>query len=206
MKNIEVVAFDCDGVMFDTINANMAFYNKILEHFGRPVMTPQQLAYSHMHTADQSIAHLFPDTKSFEAAQTYRKQMSYLPFLSCMEMEPHLKPLIAKLKPRYKTAVATNRSDTMDRVITEHDLEGYFDLIVSACDVEHPKPDPAALIRIMEYFKIDSKQLIYIGDSQLDEMATKAADAVFVAYQNESLSAKFYISSLKEMENVLSVS
>ncbi len=44
MKNIEVVAFDCDGVMFDTINANMAYYNKILEHFGRPAMTPQQLA------------------------------------------------------------------------------------------------------------------------------------------------------------------
>ena len=206
MNNIEVVAFDCDGVMFDTINANMAYYNKILEHFGLPVMTPQQLAYSHMHTADQSIAHLFPEAKSFEAAQAYRKQMSYLPFLSSMEIEPHLKPLIAKLKPRYKTAVATNRSDTMDRVIIEHGLEGYFDIIVSASDVAHPKPDPDALIRIMEYFKIDPKQLLYIGDSQLDEMATKAAGAVFVAYKNKSLSARFYINSLKEIEGILSVS
>ena len=29
MKNIKVVAFDCDGVMFDTMKANMAYYNQI---------------------------------------------------------------------------------------------------------------------------------------------------------------------------------
>ncbi len=81
MKNIKVVAFDCDGVMFDTMKANMAYYNKILDHFGRPAMTTEQFAFSHMHTADQSIANLFNDMESFEAAQAYRKNMSYLPFL-----------------------------------------------------------------------------------------------------------------------------
>ena len=36
MKNIKVVAFDCDGVMFDTTKANIAYYNQILDHFDRP--------------------------------------------------------------------------------------------------------------------------------------------------------------------------
>jgi HAD superfamily hydrolase (TIGR01549 family) len=203
--DIKVVAFDCDGVMFDTIKANTAYYNKILEHFGRPAMTSEQLAFSHMHTVDQSIANLFEDQKSIKAAQVYRKKMSYIPFLKEMEMEPHLKSLIPKLRSRYKTAVATNRTDTMDRVITEHGLEGYFDLVVSAADVDRPKPYPDLLIKILEYYKIAPSHLLYIGDSKLDEIASKAAGAVFVAYKNESLSAEFHVQSLREMENILLV-
>lgn len=203
MKEIKVVAFDCDGVMFDTTQANKAYYNQILAHFDLPPMSPEQFAYSHMHTVDQSITKLFKDKESIQAAQAYRKEMSYLPFLRDMEIEPHLKSLIAKLKPKYKTAIATNRTDTMNRVITEHGLEGYFDLIVSASDVEHPKPHPDPLIKIMQHFQIESSHLIYIGDSELDALAAKAAQAKFVAYKNESLAAEFHINSLKELEKIL---
>jgi HAD superfamily hydrolase (TIGR01509 family) len=205
MKNIKVVAFDCDGVMFDTMKANMAYYNKILDHFGRPAMTTEQFAFSHMHTADQSIANLFNDMESFEAAQAYRKNMSYLPFLKYMKIEPYLKPLLEKIRPRYKTAVATNRSDTMDRVLNEHGLEGHFDLIVCAADVDRPKPHPDPLIKVLEHFGIEPYHSIYVGDSKLDEIAAKAAGMPFVAYKNRSLSADFYIQSLKEVEGILEI-
>ncbi|MBU0986269.1 MAG: HAD family hydrolase [Proteobacteria bacterium] len=203
MRDIKVVAFDCDGVMFDTVKANTAYYNQILKHFGRPAMTAEQIAYSHMHTADQSIAKLFEDEKSIQAAQAFRKKMSYLPFIDDMVIAPDLKPLIQRLRPRYKTAVATNRSDTMDRVITEHNLEGYFDLVVSACDVKRPKPYPDPLLKILEFFKIDAGNLIYIGDSQLDEEAARAAGVIFIAYQNTALSAALHITRLNEIENIL---
>ena len=203
MKNIIVVAFDCDGVMFDTTRANMAYYNQILEHFGRPAMTLKQFAYCHMHTADQAVANLFNDEESFSAAQAYRKSMSYLPFLKYMEMEPYLKPLLEKLKPNYKTAVATNRADTMDYVLNEHGLEGYFDLVVSSSDVDRPKPHPDPLIKILEHFRIESSRALYVGDSELDEMAAKAAGVPFVAYKNESLSADLHIQSLKEIVKIL---
>ena len=203
MKNIKVVAFDCDGVMFDTVKANMAYYNHILEHFGRPAMTPEQFAYCHMHTVDQSIANLFHYTENFEAAQAYRKNMSYLPFLKFMEMEPHLKPLLEKLRPRFKTAVATNRSDTMGWVLSEHGLEGYFDLVVSSCDVDRPKPYPDPLIKILKHFEVEPYQSIYVGDSKLDESAAKAAGIPFIAYKNRSLSTDFHIQSLKEIEEFL---
>ena len=203
MKNIKVVTFDCDGVMFDTVKANMAYYNHILEHFGRPAMTPEQFAYCHMHTADQSIANLFNNIGNFKAAQAYRKNMSYLPFLKFMEMEPYLKPLLEKLRPRYKTAVATNRSDTMDRVLSEYGLKGYFDLVVSSCDVDRPKPYPDPLIKILKHFEVEPYQSIYVGDSKLDESAAKAAGIPFIAYKNRSLSTDFHIQSLKEIEEFL---
>ena len=203
MKNIKVVVFDCDGVMFDTIKANRAYYNQILNHFGRPDLTPEQLIHSHMHTADEALANLFHDENTLKAAQAYRKSMSYLPFLKYMEMEPYLKPLLERLKPQYKTAIATNRTDTMNRVLAEHGLEGYFDLVVSANDVQHPKPHPDQLIKILAHFKTTPREVIYIGDSELDEMAAKAAGIPFVAYNNKSLAANFHIQSLKEIEGIL---
>ena len=205
MDQIKVVAFDCDGVMFDTTKANMAYYNEILQHFGRPTLTPDQFAYCHSHTADQSISYLFNDDKRFKEAQQYRKSMSYIPFLKYMVVEPHLKLLLEKLRPRYKTAIATNRSNTMDRVLSEHGLEGYFDLVVSSSDVDRPKPYPDPLIKILEYFEIEASNALYVGDSELDEIAAKAAGVPFVAYQNRSLLANFHIKSLKEIAQILNI-
>ena len=205
MDHIKVVAFDCDGVMFDTTEANMAYYNEILQHFGRPTLTPDQFAYCHSHTADQSISYLFNDEKSFREAQQYRKSMSYIPFLKYMVVEPHLKLLLEKLRPKYKTAIATNRSNTMDRVLSEHGLEGYFDLVVSSSDVNRPKPYPDPLIKILEFFEIEASNALYVGDSELDEIAAKAAGVPFVAYQNRSLLANFHIKSLKEIAQILDI-
>jgi phosphoglycolate phosphatase len=205
MKNIKIVAFDCDGVMFDTTESNTAYYNQILDHFGQPALTAEQFAYCHSHTADQAIANLFPDEEGFRAAQAYRNQMSYIPFLKYMEMEPYLKPLIQRLRPRYKTAIATNRSDTMDRVISEHGLDGYFDLIVCSNDVDHPKPHPDQLVKILEHFGIAPCDSLYVGDSDLDEIAAKAAGVPFVAYKNRSLSADFHIQSLKQIAEILGI-
>jgi phosphoglycolate phosphatase len=205
MDDIKVIAFDCDGVMFDTTNANMAYYNEILKHLGQPSLTPEQFAYCHSHTADQSIAHLFEDEQDFKKAQRYRKNMSYIPFLKHMVLEPYLKPMLKALRPRYKTAIATNRSDTMDQVLSVHHLEGYFDLVVSSMDVDRPKPYPDPLIKILEYFEINANRALYVGDSELDQMAAKAAGVTFVAYQNKSLDADFYIGSLKEIASILDI-
>ncbi len=203
MKDIKVVAFDCDGVLFDTKKANMAYYNQVLNHFDLPAMTGEQFNYIHMHTVDESLAYLFKDKAILEAAQTYRKNMNYLPFLKHMEMEPHLKTLLEKLRPIFKTAIATNRTDTMARVLTEHDLAGYFDLVVTASDVKNPKPHPEPLVNILKYFRLKPRQMIYIGDSKLDESAAQAAGVPLVAYKNSALHADFYIESLKELEDIL---
>jgi phosphoglycolate phosphatase-like HAD superfamily hydrolase len=205
MKNIKVIAFDCDGVMFDTKKANQAYYNRILNHFGKPSMTPEQFAYAHMHTVDEALAFLFGDFKILNDVQAYRKKVSYLPFIKDMEIEPNLKPLLQKLRPTYKTAIATNRTDTMNSVLDGHGLKNSFDLVITALDVERPKPHPDPLIKILDYFKLAPRHAIYVGDSKLDEMAATAAGVPLVAYNNISLSAAYYIKNLHELEQILDV-
>ena len=203
MKNIRLVAFDCDGVMFDTKAANTSYYNEILRFLGKPPLTPEQFEFAHMHTVDETMALLIDDPVELEKAGTYRKTMSYMPFIKHMIIEPHLKPLLKKLSTRVKIAIATNRTDTMDHVLKVHELEEYFDLVVTALDVENPKPHPESLVRILRHFDVIPRDMIYIGDSKLDEMAARAALVPFVAYDNKNLLADYHISSLEEIETLL---
>jgi HAD superfamily hydrolase (TIGR01509 family) len=93
----------------------------------------------------------------------------------------------------------------MNRLLAKFDLDGYFDLVVTASDVERPKPHPDALLKISDYFNIRPDQVIYIGDSRLDELAARAAGMPLVAYRNPELSAEYYVNSLNEIEGLLEV-
>lgn len=204
-NHIKVVAFDCDGVMFDTMEANRIYYNRILDHFHLPPLSDGQFVYTHMHTVDASLDHIITDSMMREKADEVRKTLNYFSLIPFMKIEPGLIPLLQKLKPGYHTAIATNRSDTMDRVIQEHGLAGYFDLVISARDVERPKPFPDPLIKILTHFHITSEEIIYIGDSELDEQAATAAKIPFIAYDNPSLSADMHIKRLHEIEVFLNL-
>lgn len=205
MIRFEVVAFDCDGVLFDTEQANRVYYSNILQHFGMPAVTEEQFAYVHMHTISESLAYLFPDEKTLGAAHLFRETMDYQQYLSYLTVEPHLVSLLQKLKPKFKTAIATNRTDTMNRLLAAFDLEGDFDLIVTASDVKRPKPHPDVLLKISDHFNIPPDQVIYIGDSRLDELAARSAGVPLVAYRNPELSAEYYVNNLSEIEGLLGV-
>jgi phosphoglycolate phosphatase len=205
MTTIKLVIFDCDGVMFDTRQANTAYYNAILEFLGKPLLTRDQFTFAHMHTADETLAFLLPDAQDLGKARAFRKTMSYMPFIRDMVVEPGLKPLLRKLRPLRKTAVATNRSDTMNHVLAEHGLEGCFDMVVTSLDVTHPKPHPEPLFKILDRFGFKADESLYIGDSELDEMAALAAGVPFAAYGNPNLEADFHITSLREIEILVGV-
>ena len=203
MKDIRVVIFDCDGVMFDSKDANAAYYNTIANHVGKPPLTDAQLAYAHMHSVDAVLSYLFKEEKILSAATRYQQQMGYREFIRYMSMEPDLRDLLKWLRPRYKTAVATNRTYTMEWVLNEFNLDGDFDLVVCARDVERPKPEPDMLCKIVEHFRIAPAQAVYVGDSEVDEIAAHTADIPLVAFNNPSLSASRHIRTLRELKGIL---
>jgi HAD superfamily hydrolase (TIGR01509 family) len=200
---VTVVAFDCDGVMFDSSNANRAYYDDVLQHLDLPVMTAEQFQYAQMHTVDETLSLLIKDPTLLETAHRYRRKRSYLPFIRHMVPEPNLKTVLPKLRTRYKTAIATNRTDTMERVLIEHDLEGQFDLVVTAMDVYMPKPHPEQLLSVLAHFMIEPRQMVYIGDSLLDAQASQAAGVPFIAFQNSDLPADLHIQALSQIPLIL---
>ncbi|MBW1649804.1 MAG: HAD-IA family hydrolase [Deltaproteobacteria bacterium] len=205
MNNIKVVTFDCDGVLFDTKDVNRMYYNKVLEYMGMPPLTGEQTDFAHIQTASAVLRFFFKDDKSYNKAEAFRTSMDYTPFVEYMKIEPYLKTLLNKLKPKYKLAIATNRTNTMPTALKEFGLEQYFDYVVCALDVKNPKPDPEQLYKIIDFFKVKPKQIIYIGDAVTDEKASYAAGVPFVAYDNKKLKADFYINGLEEVEKILKI-
>lgn len=196
--NLKVVAFDCDGVLFDSRASNIAYYNHILAHFQRPPLTEAEIEYVHAHTVHESLAHIFPSHPNLEEVLAYCRSLDYHQFIPLMQPEPHLVEFLEFLRPQFGTAVATNRTTTTQAVFTYHRLKDYFDLIVSALDVARPKPDPEAFWKICAYFGIRPEEALYFGDSVVDQEFARNCGVKLVAFRNPRLQADFYLDSFAQ--------
>ena len=205
-NNISAVIFDCDGVMFDSRQANINFYNHLLSQFHLPPMKGNDVVFVHMHTADESVQHIFQGTPYTDQAQEYRKKVDYSPFIKDMIIEPGLKKLLEYLKPRFGLAIATNRSNTIGKVLESNGLREYFDIVVSSLDVKNPKPHPEPLFKILDFFDISPDESFYVGDSLIDYETARAADVHFISYKNKDLKAAYHVDHLVDIVNFLTKS
>jgi beta-phosphoglucomutase-like phosphatase (HAD superfamily) len=200
----DLIIFDCDGVMFDTKWVNRLYYNDMLAHFNLPEMNDEQFEYAHSHSAADAIhrlcqPHNIPDKDVLD----YLKRINYSTYIKHMKLNPELKPLIDQVRPPCRTAVATNRSDTMPKVVEMFELSPYFDRIMTALDVKKAKPDPEMINDTISYFQMDRKRVLYIGDTRVDEQAAIRSEIDFVAFQDQSLHAKYHITALSQLEEII---
>jgi HAD superfamily hydrolase (TIGR01509 family) len=166
-------------------------------------MDADQLLFVHAHTVQQALERLFEDEAIRQAADDFRRTIDYSGFLKHLQMEAHLIELLDWMRGRYKTAIATNRTNTMSHLLREFGLADRFDLVVTSLDVERPKPFPDPLLKILAQFKAAPHQSLFVGDSEVDERTARAARVPFVAYRNPSLPADHHIQSLKDLRTVL---
>lgn len=198
IDNISAVIFDCDGVMFDSRQANINYYNRLLAHFDQAPMTEDKIEFVHMHTADESVRHIFNGTPFIDKAQAFKMKIDYTPFIRDMIIEPGLKDLLQALKTGYGLAVATNRSNTIGNVLSTHGLDNFFDIVVSSLDVKNPKPHPESLFKILDFFGIRPEQAVYIGDSMVDYKVCRAAGVPLIAFKNNDLDTDMHAQSMAE--------
>jgi phosphoglycolate phosphatase len=205
MGRFDIAIFDCDGVILDSREANKAYYNAILEEFGRESMNDKELSFVHMHTAEESVKYLFrDDIAAQKEALIYTQTLDYTRFLDCLIMEPGVGDTIESIRPPMLTAVSTNRSTTMSRVVDIFGLDKWFDIIVCALDVNNPKPDPEGVFKILETLEVEKDRAIYIGDSVVDEMVAYRAKIPLIAYKNKDLKAMFHVEHFVQIKTILS--
>ncbi len=205
-ENIKAVVFDCDGVLFDTTDANRTYYNEVLASFGKPSLTQEQFVNVHMFTVRQAIEYLFSEEKNLEPVFMRLKQIGYHKFVRYMKMEPGLMDLLKALKKNgYIRAIGTNRTDTMAKVLEDYHLSDSFEMVVTAADVKKPKPDPEQLLQIKNRFFLDPEQMIFVGDSTYDEQAARHAGCWFIAFKNSLLKADLHVCSMDDIGRFLGI-
>lgn len=198
---LKLVVFDCDGVMFSSRESNRVYYNHILQVFGCPPMDAQELEYVHIHNVNNSIRHIFRNHPhiSMEKINAFRTGLDYTPYLQYMEMEPDLMDFLHSIRPRYATAISTNRTDTMETILDTFNLRPWFDMVVTAATAPQPKPAPDGLLQILDHFQVEPHESIYIGDSVIDQEHCAGAGVDLIAFRNTGLNARYWVNSFTDI-------
>jgi phosphoglycolate phosphatase-like HAD superfamily hydrolase len=143
------VVFDCDGVLFDSWHANVAYYNAIRERLGLPPMEPGWQERAHYLAGSQVIEEMFKhDRALFAEARRFARVIDYDPFYALMEPMPGLYDVLALLRRTWRLGMATNRGATVPGVVERFGLGAYLDAAVGVLDVARAKPHPDVVLEV----------------------------------------------------------
>ncbi len=80
--------------------------------------------------------------------------------------------------------VLTNKVETIAQKIIQTLFGNFFDFVYGEVPGRLKKPDPTFLLEIIRAYGLNSKEVLYIGDSEVDIRTTKNASihGVFVSY------------------------
>jgi HAD superfamily hydrolase (TIGR01509 family) len=206
--SFQCVIYDCDGVLFDSLESNRRLYNDFCLHFSRPPLTEEELKFVHTHTVFEALhAILGHDAQQEKAAFDFWERIDILPYLDLLQMEPHLLETLDSLKGLgVLRAICTSRSTTMKPIMEKFHLEPHFEMVVTALDVKNPNPHPEAIEKIIAAFGLDRRKMILVGDSANDQQAAQAAGILFAAYKNKEIAGDFFIEDHRLIVDLLSVS
>ncbi len=204
----KAVIYDCDGVMFDSFEANLLFYDRIMEKLGNPPLDRGDTELMHiLHTraSHDVLRHIFSDEEAWNTAVRCIPAVDYSELIPFMHMEEGLRETLEFLAPQIELAVCTNRAKTMAMVLEHFDLARYFGVVITALRVINPKPHPEPLLKVLEHYGIGPGEALFVGDSEVDRQAALAAGVPFVAYKAE-LPAFARIKRHSEILDLLSLS
>jgi len=202
--SVRLVIFDCDGVLFHSERANLAFYNAVLHQVGEPPLAGDAEIAAHALASTDLYQKYFGDRPEVLArVREASRTLDYGPFYPLMQPHERLREILTALRTSYRTAMATNRGKTTGGVLRHFSLHDLFDLAVGALDVDRPKPHPDMLLRCLEHFGVDGDQAVYVGDQAIDAASARAAGLRFIGIGPAAVDARYGIEHLDDLEALL---
>jgi phosphoglycolate phosphatase len=187
-KDIKAVIYDCDGVLFDSFEANLTFYQQVMAHFGMPPLErsdSETMRVLHTYCNKDVLAYLFNGDPRLDEVRAFSATVDYRKLFPLMLMEDGLRETLDALCGRVELAVCTNRASSMELLLESFGLERYFSCVMTAGRVTNPKPHPEPLLKVLDHYGIEAHQALFVGDSEVDRQAADAAGVPFIAYRGD---------------------
>jgi HAD superfamily hydrolase (TIGR01509 family) len=184
----KVVIYDCDGVILDSMESNYIFYNRVMDFLGRPEIdrdNSEAKRVLHTHSFNDVMEYFFTGDLRLEDAFRFAKTIHYRDLMPFMKMEDGFVGALDQLKGHTSLAICTNRATSMEMIIDDFGLGGYFEYIMTAAQVTHPKPHPEPLLKVLQHFGVEPDEALFIGDGEVDMQAAQSAGVPFISYKSD---------------------
>jgi phosphoglycolate phosphatase len=200
---LRLIMLDCDGVLFDSWKANVAFYNAVLAAAGLPPLDAHGERLCHTLSSAQLYARLFGADPSLERrVREVAARVDYTPFFDLMEPAPALLDSLERLAAHCPLALATNRGRTLAALIERFALSSFFAIHLGVLDVARPKPAPDLLHGCLRRAGVAASAAVYVGDTELDRAAAAEASVAYVGVGAAS-GARCAVGELRELPALL---
>lgn len=186
---IKAVLFDVDGVMIDSFEANLKFYQGILAKFGYKEPTRDDyLPMFHMPMLEVLAALTKSnDTEKLKAMWNAGKTREIPYPIELVKSQSKLPKVIGELSENFILGIVTSRiRGGVYEIPALGELEKYFATLVCYEDTKKHKPDPEPLLLAADRLNIPNVNCVYIGDSQSDMIAAKSAGMKALLYSSKN--------------------
>ena len=176
------VIFDLDGTLLDTIKSIELCGNKALKEYGYEPISREKYCYLAGDGAKELVRRMLrergdEDLKDLD--KVYEKYLEFFQTDCFYEVAPYegIPELLEKLKEAgMKMAVLSNKPHKRTvEVIEKFFGKGYFDWVQGQKDGVPKKPSPEGALAIAQRWGTDSKDCLYVGDTDTDMKTGKSA-------------------------------
>ena len=179
---VKLCIFDLDGTLLNTINTIAYYANNALEKHGVAPIAVERYKYLVGKGAKNLIHAALRERDCdndalFEAVfadynVAYNANVTYLtaPYDGIVHLLETLR------EKKIRAAIVSNKPDFATKAVVREILgDGCFDFVTGQVEGVPIKPDPTAVLNIIERFGVDRSECIYVGDTSTDMKTGKNA-------------------------------
>lgn len=205
---IKAVIFDIDGVLLDSFEANLKFFQDLMIKTGyRPPTREEFSAIFHLSMMD-AIKALTKSSSEEEIKRIWEigrgRGVGYN--VNLLKTPKGAEEVIEKLSKSYLLGIVTSRiKESIYESPELKKLEKYFKVAVSYQDTTNHKPHPDPLLLAAQKLGVKPEVCVYIGDVENDIRAARAAGMKVVIYSKSHFDqADAYTPSFTELPKLIS--
>ena len=185
---IRAVIFDVDGVLIDSFDANLKFFQDLMARCGYE--SPTRDAFRPLFSVPmRDVIRILTGLKSEQDVNAIWEIGQTIPAaVELIHAPSDIQDVIKTLNQDYLLGIATSRVRSgVYKIPQLAELKSYFRATVCYEDTIRHKPDPEPLLLAARMMNVENKECVYIGDAPSDMAAARAAHMKFILYHGYAL-------------------
>lgn len=182
---IRCVVFDFDGTLADTLPLIFKALIHVFKTYDGKELTGGHIVSMFGPTEEGIIRKHLANSAELESAVTEFFRVYEQEHDTAVPRSDEIGRMLRRLKDQgIKLGVYTGKGrKSLDISLKRLGLESLFDVTVSGDDVRNPKPDPEGVILALQSLGAKAEETIFVGDSDADMRAGRAAGVRIVGVQ-----------------------